>query len=160
MKRFQFQLEKLLRYHRQRQKQAELELSRLGLERDQAQAEVRRIKQAIESACRLSERVGQPIIPALREQSLQHAQQLSESLREAQENLKQADQRFRVAQNHYTAVTQQVEALLHLRSQRWDEHHEEAARLGQIELDDVVMKQWSRKLSLAGALADSTNAMG
>jgi len=42
-------------------------------------------------------------------------------------------------------VTQQVEALLHLRSQRWEEHHDEGNRQQQIELDDVVMKQWSKR---------------
>ena len=103
------------------------------------------LERRIERACRLPERVGRSIEPALREQSLRCAQQLGESLQEAQETLKGAERRFREAQKHYTAVTQQVEALWHLRSQRWQEHLDEATRQQQIELDDVVMKQWSRR---------------
>ncbi len=145
MKRFQFQLEKLLRYHQQRQKQAELVLSRIAREHELARAVVQDLERQIESACRLPERVGRMIVPALREQSLRHAQQLCETLRGAQESLKAVERRFREAQSQYTAVTQQVEALLHLRSQRWQEHLDEGTRQQQIELDDVVMKQWSRK---------------
>jgi flagellar biosynthesis chaperone FliJ len=145
MKRFQFQLEKLLRYHQQRQKQAELLLSRAAREQESAQAAVRELERRIDLACQLPERVGRSIEPVLREQSLRHAQQLCETLPAVQETLKAAERRFREAQRHHTAVTQQVEALLHLRSQRWQEHLDEAARQQQIALDDVVMKQWSRR---------------
>ncbi|TXT22272.1 MAG: hypothetical protein FD138_3573 [Planctomycetota bacterium] len=151
MKRFQFQLEKLLRYHQQRQKQAELLLSHAAREQESARATVRELERQIELACRLPERVGRSIEPALREQSLRHAQQLSETLPGAQDNLKAAERRFREAQSQHTAVTQQVEALCHLRSQRWQEHLDEAARQQQIELDDVVMKQWSRRALTADA---------
>ncbi len=159
MRRFHFQLEKLLRYHQQRQKQAELLLSRVAREQEAARASVRELERQIESACRLPERVGRSIEPALREQSLRHAQQLCETLRGAQENLKAAERRFREAQSQHTAVTQQVEALLHLRSQRWQEHLDEDARQQQIELDDVVMKQWSRRAVITNsefAVSEST----
>ena len=149
MKRFQFQLDKLLRYHQQRQKQAELLMSRAAREQEVARAAVRELERRIERACRLPERVGRSIEPALREQSLRHAQQLGESLQVSLESLKGAERRFREAQKHYTVVTQQVEALLHLRSQRWQEHLDEATRQQQIELDDVVMKQWSRRAFIA-----------
>ncbi len=148
MKRFHFQLEKLLRYHQQRQKQAELMLAHAGRERAAAQEAVQELERRIDITCRLPERVGRLIEPALREQSLRHAQQLSETLQRAQNRLKEADRRFREAQGQYTAVTQQVEALLHLRSQRWEEHLDEGNRQQQIELDDIVMKQWSRRAVL------------
>lgn len=151
MKRFQFQLEKLLRYHQQRQKQAELLMVRAGRELEATQAAVQDLERQIDTTCRLPERIGQPIEPALREQSLRLAHQLCETLRSAQDRLKAAERRFREAQGQHTAVTQQVEALLLLRSQRWQEHLDEANRQQQIELDDAVMKQWSRR-SAAAAL--------
>ena len=144
MKRFHFQLEKLLRYHQQRQKQAELLLARAGTELEAARSVVVELERQIDATCRLPERVGRLVDPALREQSLRLAQQLCETLQPTQDRLKEAERRFREAQSQHTAVTQQVEALLLLRSQRWQEHQDEAARLQQIELDDVVMKQWSR----------------
>ncbi len=145
MKRFQFRLDKLLRYHQQRQKQADLAVTKASMDHDAAVSEVRRIKSDIQNACRLPERVGQPIEPALREQSLRLANHLSQGLQLAEDKLKAATQRFREAQNHRTAVTQEVEALLHLRTQQLEEHQDEATRQQQIEIDDVVMKQWSRQ---------------
>ena len=159
MKRFQFQLERLLRYHQQRQKQAELILVRIGREQEMARATVQDLERRIESAGQLSERIGRPIDPALREQSLRYARRLGETLQEAQEILKGLERRFREAQSRHTAVTQQVEALQQLRSRRWQEHLDEAARQQQIELDDVVMKQWSRRTLMFGstlATAEST----
>ncbi len=145
MNRFHFQLEKLLRYHQQRQKQAELMMARVGREQEAARAVVQDLERRIDTACGLSERVGRAFVPALREQSVQYVQYMGPVLRQAQENLKSVGCRFREAQCQHTAVTQQVEALLHLRSQRWQEHQDETARQQQIELDDVVMKRWSRK---------------
>lgn len=157
MKRFHFPLEKLQRYHQQRQKQAELLMARAARELEAARVVVQELERRIDATCRLSERPGQPIEPTLREQSLRHAQQLCESLRPAQDRLKAAGRQFREAQSQHTAVTQQVEALSHLRSQRWQEHLDEATRQQQIELDDAVMKQWSRRLAATdGNLAEST----
>lgn len=160
MKRFEFQLEKLLRYHQQRQKQAELVLSLAGREYEASRATVRELERQIDLACRLSERVGQSIEPALREQSLRRAEQFCGPLQEAQKTLKVAELRFREAQSQLKAVTQQVEALLHLRSQRWQEHQNESARQEQVELDDVVMKQWSRRaLTVDSSFGQSVSAL-
>lgn len=149
MKHFTFQLDKLLRYHQQRQKQAELLLVRASHELEATRTSVRALEQQIEVSCRLPEQIGRPIEPALREQSLRHAQHLSESLRAAEDRLKEADRRYREAQEHLTAVTKQVESLLSLRSQNWQQYLDEATRQQQVELDDAVMKQWSRRAQLS-----------
>lgn len=154
MKRFHFQLDKLLRYHQQRQKQAELLLVRASHELEAARTAVLELERQVEAACRLPERVGQPIEPALRDQSLRLAQHLTETLRPAADRLKQAEQRYREAQNELVAITKQVESLLLLRSQRWQEHVDEATRQQQVELDDAVMKQWSRRATLTAAEGD------
>ena len=145
MKRFQFPLQKLLRYHQQRQKQADLALAHAGRERELAEGEVRRLEGEIQLACRLSEQVGQPIQLSLREQSLRRVELLNETLCPVKERLKTAERHFREAQMAHTAITQNVEALLHLPSRQWEEHQDEVARRQQMELDDVVMKQWARK---------------
>ena len=145
MKQFQFRLERLLRYHQQRQKQADQALSRASLDRDTAQAEVTHLHEQIQNTCRLNEAVGQPIEPTQREQSLRHAELLCQTLRGAEEKLKAAERRFREAQSQRAAITQEVEALLHLRTRELTEHQDDVARRQQVELDDVVMKQWSRQ---------------
>ena len=145
MKRFDFRLAKLLKYHQQRQKQADLALHRASLDRDAAQNEVTHLHEQIENACRLNEAVGKPIEPTRREQSLRHAEQICQTLQVAEEKFKVAERCFREAQSQRTAITQDVEMLLHLRTRELSEHQDEIARRQQIELDDVVMKRWSRQ---------------
>ncbi|MEK6257846.1 MAG: hypothetical protein AABP62_04420 [Planctomycetota bacterium] len=143
MKKFLFRLERLLRFHQQRQKQAELHLGQAALERELALAEVNRIQQQIERACQLNESVGGSIDPRARINAVWHVEQLGRVLTAAQEKLKLADQRFREADRERVEITQSVEGLLHLRGEQHNEHRDEAARQQQIELDEVVMRQWS-----------------
>jgi flagellar export protein FliJ len=143
VKKFQFRLERLLRFHQQRQKQAELHLGQAASERAAALAERHRIQQQIDRGCQLNESVGGSIDPGARCNGVWHVEQLGRVLTVAQEKLKQADQRFREADRVRTEITQSVEALLHLRSQQRNEHRDEASRQQQIELDEVVMRQWS-----------------
>jgi len=143
VKKFQFRLERLLRFHQQRQKQAELRLGQAALEREAALAEVDRIQQQIVRACQLNESVGGSIDPSTRINAVWHVEQLGRVLTAAQEKLKLADQRFREADRERMEITQSVEALLHLRGQQRNEHRDETARQQQIDLDEVVMRQWS-----------------
>ncbi len=143
MKKFQFSLQRLLQFHQQRQKQAELKLRQAAMERAAAAAEVERIRQQITEACELPEVVGGVIDPDSRVNSARLIEFLTRTLTVAQEKLKGADQRFREVREECTKVTQSVEAFLHLRSQQRIEHRDETNRQQQIELDEVVMRRWS-----------------
>ena len=143
MKKFQFSLERLLRFHQQRQKQAELKLRQAALERAAAAAEVDRLQQQITEACQLQEVEGKVIDPDTRVNSARLVEFLTRTLTLAQEKLKAADQRFREVREECTKVTQSVEAFLHLRAQQRIEHRDETNRQQQIELDEVVMRRWS-----------------
>ena len=143
MKKFQFSLERLLRFHQQRQQQAELKLRQAALERAAAEAEVDRLRQQITDACQLSEVVGGVIDPDTRVNSARLIEFLTRTLTVTQEKLKRADQRFRELREECTKVTQSVEAFLHLRGQQQIEHRDETNRQQQIELDEVVMRRWS-----------------
>lgn len=145
MTRFHFSLEKLLRFHRQRQKQAELIVARASGERDAARGEVERLQREIAAVCQLPERVGGPVEPVLREQSLRLAEQLSQTLRGATERLKLAEHHFREAQRQRLEVIQEVESLQLLRQQQWREHRDEVAHQQQVELDEIVMTRWARR---------------
>ncbi len=145
MKKFSFRLERLLHFHQQRQKQAELRMLPLAIERDAANAEVHDITQRIRKACNLNEVVGRSIDPGARMNAVRHVEQLGRVMQAAEERLKLAEQRFREAEQERTEITQSVEALLHLRRQRQTEHNDETNRQLQIELDEVVMRQWSTR---------------
>lgn len=143
MKKFLFRLERLLRFHQQRQKQAELRVGQAALERAAALADQVRIQHQIERACQLNESVGGLIDPGARLNAVWHVEQLGLVLTAAQEKLKLADRRFRDAERERMEITKNVEGLLHLRAQQQSEHRDEAARQQQIELDEVVMRKWS-----------------
>ncbi|MBS0202390.1 MAG: hypothetical protein JSS49_05775 [Planctomycetes bacterium] len=145
MKKFQFRLQRLLWYHQQRQKQAEVELQQVAMQRELALADVQGIRRQIELACQLPEQVGQVINLSARQNVAGHLQELGRVLTAAQEKLQAREQRLREASQVCTQITKDVEGLLHLRVQQLEEHREEASRQHQIVLDEVVMRQWSMR---------------
>jgi len=145
MKKFQFRLQKLLWYHQQRQKQAEVRLRQAVMERETVLAERLRIEQEIERTCRLPEQAGQLVSLSARQSLTAHLQLLGQTLTATQEKLKLMDQRLREANQALTEITKDVEGLLHLRAQQQQEHRDEVNRQQQIVLDEVVMRQWSMR---------------
>lgn len=145
MKKFQFRLQRLLWYHQQRQKQAEVKLQQAAMQRETAFVEVQAIRQEIERACQLPEQVGRLIDVSARQNVTAHLQALGRTLTAAEEKLKLTEQRLREASQVLTQITKDVEGLLHLRAQQLAEHTDEVARQQQIVLDEVVMRQWSMR---------------
>lgn len=145
MKKFQFRLQRLLWYHQQRRKQAEVKLQQAAMQREVAATAVVEMQRTIERACQLPERVGQVVSLSARLTVAAHLEELQKALRTAQENLQKADQRLREATEVCTQITKDVEGLLHLRVQQLAEHTDEVARQQQIVLDEVVMRRWSKR---------------
>ena len=145
MKKFQFRLQRLLWYHQQRQKLAEVTLQQAAMQREAAFAEVQDVQQQIERACRLPEQVGRLVDLSARQNVVSHLQTLERTLTAAEEKLKLTDQRLREANQVRTEITKNVEGLLHLRVQQQEEHRDEVSRQQQIVLDEVVMRQWSMR---------------
>lgn len=143
MKKFTFPLARVLRFHQQRLKQVELRLAKLAAERDAALSEVKRLMSAIDRECQLNEFVGGTINLGARLNSVRHLEQLGRVLTPAQERLKQAEGRFREVDHERIAIQKQVEGFSQLRDQQRLQHHDEATRLQQIDLDEVVMRMWS-----------------
>jgi len=145
LKKFQFRLQRLLWYHQQRKKQAEVHLQQAAWQREAAQAEMIDVLVQIEKACQLRETVGQEVNVAARQNATSHLQSLGRILTASEEKLKLADQSLREAQGVCAEITREVEALVHLRTQQQLEHQDEVARQQQIVLDEVVMRQWSMR---------------
>lgn len=143
MKKFQFRLQKLLWYHQQRQKQAEVRLKQASLQRDAAQSAVTALEDAMQTLCRRPESAGQLVSVAARLALVAHLQVLQRDLTAANEKLKVAEQHVREADLARTQITRDVEGLVQLRAQQLAEYHDEMARQQQILLDEVVMRQWS-----------------
>ena len=143
MKKFQFRLERVLRYHQQKLKQAELRTALAAAERNTAQAAVVRCQQQIDQACELNESAGSLINPASRTNLTAHVEQLGAILKSARERLKNADLRFRETEKVRAEISQEVEGFSRLRDLRRQEHRDEISRQQQIDLDEVVMRRWS-----------------
>ena len=143
MKKFQFRLERVFRYHQQRLKQADLRVAQAAMERNTAETAVHHWIQLIERACQLNETVGSLINPAIRENVTAHLEQLGANLAAAKERLKVSEQRFREQERLRAEIIQDVEGLTHLRDLRRQEHRDEVNHQQQIELDEVVMRRWS-----------------
>jgi flagellar biosynthesis chaperone FliJ len=145
MKKFQFRLDRVFRYHQQRLKQAELKLAQAALERANAENLVRLWTGQIDRACQLNESVGGLINPAIRANVTAMLDQLGANLAAARERLKLSDQRFRELERLRAEIYQDVEGFEQLRDLRREEHRDEVNHQIQIELDEVVMRQWSKK---------------
>ena len=156
MKKFQFPFERILRYHQQRLKQAELRLSQAAMERTAAQNAVLDCQQQIDRACQISETVGGLINPTIRSNLATLVERLSKTLAVLRDRLKAAELRFRETEQVCAEITREVEGFQQLRNLRREEHHNEVMRQQQIELDEVVMRKWSVRLADDPALPTGT----
>lgn len=143
MKKFQFPLERILRYHQQRLKQAELRVAQAALERTAAITAIQECQTLIDGACQINEVVGGLINPAIRSNVTAHLDQLTRNLAACRERMKIAEQRFREQDRVRAEINQDLEGFKQLRELRRREHHDEVNRQLQIELDEVVMRRWS-----------------
>ncbi len=145
MKKFEFRLQKLLWYHQQRQKQAEVQLQQAAMQREAAAAEVQRVEHQIDEACRLRESAGSLINIGVRQSIADHLQALGRTLTAAREKLQKTEVRLREANQVCMQIEKDVEGLLHLRAQQFEEYQDGIAHQQQIALDEVVMRQWSMR---------------
>lgn len=145
MKKFEFRLKRLLWFHQQKKKQAEVLLQQAVMQREAASAEVESVKQQIEQACQLPEKSGGLINVAARQAMAAHLQALGRTLTAAQEKLQKTEVRLREANQVCMQIEKDVEGLLHLRAQQFEEYQDGIAHQQQIALDEVVMRQWSMR---------------
>ena len=143
MKKFEFRLERVLRYHQQRLKQAELKVAQAARERESAKTAVDHFLMLIEQACQSKQTAGALINPAIRSNLTEHVERLGVMLTAARERLKLSEQRFRETERVRAEIHQETEGFTQLRSLRHQEHRDEVNRRQQIELDEVVMRKWS-----------------
>jgi flagellar biosynthesis chaperone FliJ len=156
MKKFQFRLQRVLWYHEQRQKQAEVRLQQAAIQREAAYTDLLNVQQQLERACHLPEQAGRLVDLPARLNVAEHLQTLGRTVTAAGEKLKLADERLREADRVRREITKDVEALLHLRIRQQADYEDDVARQQQIVLDEVVMRQWSMRDADATASGTQT----
>ncbi|MBW3543288.1 MAG: flagellar FliJ family protein [Planctomycetes bacterium] len=144
MKRFEFRLERMLKFQRQRERQAELHQQEARLELAVAESQVAAMaERLLETAASISEQTVRPGVQHARPTGFEHLVQVEQTLEAART-------RVRAAQGHLDRATQErvgaateAEALNLLRERSWNEHRKEVNRAQQVKLDDTALRQWS-----------------
>jgi hypothetical protein len=143
VKRFEFRLEQALKVKRQQERLAELEQQRARVRMDAAQAQVAALHRKIEElAVALDKDIrragGQQLWMAHYDQS----RLLGLALTAAEQRVRQAQQALHEADVRRRQIATEVEALVNLRQQQWQDYRQEAARAQQEQLDELGMRRW------------------
>ncbi|MBI3462418.1 MAG: flagellar export protein FliJ [Planctomycetes bacterium] len=154
MKRFQFRLQRLVKWKEQRRRQAELAQSQASAELDAAREKVVQLVQRLEETARdLASEVGQPLGPDRLRAFQQYAGAVGQDLLAAEAGLHRAVQRLQEAERRRARIAVEVEVLACLRQRHWQQYRKETLREQQGRLDELALRRWS-----AATVADSTGA--
>ena len=146
MKRFRFRLERVLRLKRQKEKQAELRTALARATADAARTEVATLCEMMERTAAAAESgVGSHMHVDMWFVHQQHAARIGQAIEHAEHEQQQAEHRLQQAEAARARIATEVETLMHLRSQRWDEHRQDAAWTEQQRCDGTVLQRWWRR---------------
>jgi flagellar protein FliJ len=142
LQRFEFRLERVLKLKKQREWLAELRQTQARAVLDAAQAEVDAIndriaQHAVDYALRLGRAEQGPWLGRF-----QQAVRLGDLLAIAEGKVRLAMVKYQEASAARTLASQEVEALLFLRTREWDDHRALVQRTQQEQLDEVSMRLW------------------
>lgn len=153
MKRFEFNLDGLLRVKRQLEHVAELEQFRAQQVVSQARGRVDRARrQMAELSDTLSACVGQPVAANRWAVAYVMSERLGRQIEEAEAELQAAERRYADARQERIQVATEVEALQTLRQQQWEKWRQEVAAADQERLDELGLRRWmSAQAAQAGA---------
>lgn len=138
MRRFQFRLERVLRYRQSREEVAYRALQEAIRQRVQHEAEIDQVRTQIRQ---LAESVISPAEWLMREQTLAALQMCLERLMDALPLLKEQEAHARQV---YLQLRQEREALTRLRQRAYEQFETELQRLVQNEMDEVVALAYQR----------------
>jgi flagellar export protein FliJ len=146
MKRFRFALERVLRLKRQKEKQAELRTALARATADAARTQVATLGEMMErTAVAAASGVGSAMHVDMWFAHQQHAARIGHAIEHAEQEQQHAEHRLKEADLARARIATEVETLVHLRSQRWDEHRHDASRTEQQRNDETVLHRWWRR---------------
>lgn len=150
MRRFQFRLEKVLRFQRQLERHAELRRQEAARELTVAETTLQttqqRLFQAADSMNIAADRISSAY---LREVGFANLLQISDSLHEDQEKVRTARDELSVASQSRARAAAESEALIILKERQWKEHRQVTARELQRQMDETAIRQWIENNSSA-----------
>lgn len=143
MKRFEFRLESVLKWKQRREWLAQLRQRQARAALDKALAIVHGLQNQLTQAAQLFEAAlaGHDRLASGFEQQ-QHSVLLGRLLEAAEADARQADRAFQDACKARTQLATEVEALLFLKKQHWDDYRKELAHVQLADMDEMGMRRW------------------
>jgi flagellar export protein FliJ len=143
LKRFEFSLDRLLRVKRQLERLAELEQRRAQDAVEHARAVLEGFQgQLARISDQFSQAIGRPMTPHQWVSASDMAERLGHSIRAAEEEVSQAEQKLVTAAQERAQLATEVEAISILRQKQWDAWRQEAQKADQDRLDEVGLRLW------------------
>lgn len=143
MKRFEFSLDRLLKVKKQLERLAELEQQRAREAADRARDTLHQYQEQLASvAGRFADAVGSAMAPGQWAAASDMAERLGGSIRQAEHDVAEAEQKFAAASQERAQIATEVEALGTLRQQQWERWRQEAQKADQDRLDEVSLRRW------------------
>jgi flagellar FliJ protein len=143
VKRFEFNLDGMLRVKRQLERLAELEVQKAQQRVADAVARVHALTDQLAKASdRISARVGQAMAAGEWAAAFERADRLGQQIAAAKNDLTTAEQALESARRERVQVATEVEALSTLRGQQWEQWRQEVAAADQERLDELGLRRW------------------
>jgi flagellar FliJ protein len=143
VKRFEFSLDRLLVVKRQQERLAELEQQRARLAVDQARARLETLKdQLTRVSDQFAASVGRAMMPGQWAAASDMSERIGQSIRVAEVEVEQAEEKLRASAQERAQVATEVEALSTLREQQWNQWRQAAKAADQGRLDELVNRRW------------------
>lgn len=146
-KKFNFRLERVLKYRHQQQRQAEQrqrEAFNMLLSAQEREAEVKR---EFDEASDSTGLVGRVFDPVALSNAVDHLAAIDSRLKKAGERVENAQRVFDQAETEWAETTKETEILKTLREQKMFEHQRKNELEQQTAVDENVMRKWSRHQS-------------
>jgi flagellar FliJ protein len=143
VKRFEFNLDGMLRVKRQLERLAELEVQKAQQRVAEAVARVHALSDQLAAASdRMAARVGQAMAAGEWAAAFERAERLGEQIATAKLDVQATEQGLESARRERVQVATDVEALSTLRGQKWEQWRQEVAAAQQEQLDEVGLRRW------------------
>lgn len=148
-KKFDFRLERVLKYRHQRQKQAEQRQREAFNMLLSAQERETQVAREFDEAADTSSLVGRVFDPVALSNAVDHLASIDVRLKKAQERVANAQTLLEQAELERAEATKDTEILKTLREQKLFEHRRKNELDQQIAVDENVMRKWSQQDLLA-----------
>lgn len=143
-KKFDFRLERVLRYRKQLQQQAEMRQQAAQNQLNEARADETGVLQEFAQAADIQGLENRTFDPVALSNAMRHLAGIDVRLRQARQKVARAREDFYQQQQECTRATMETEALKTLREQKFAEHRRKNEQEEQAAVDENVMRKWGR----------------